>query len=575
MNDSTTKPPYSSLSLFLIILLVLCFVAKCFLLFSIIDRGFDMGDEGDLLLMYRNSHFYSYNFFAKLSHTLFIKGANPISQYRRYKYFFDCYSAVFLSSCLAIWFYRSFASSPALSSRHLITCTVSFGLLGFALSPYSPTQSYNDFTNVFMSTVIGLLFILLSKGSGKSVYREYIICFVMGMAFYMQTAVKMEISIILGVMLFFAFCFIPVRKPLVKLLYILSFIAGFAFVIIAFDPNPYQPVTASLKKEASYSVIGILSLYLSRDLYHLVIAGSCIILCFVIRLYTKGSTLFYLIAIALPLITVSLFCGIGIYDLQIDLQLCILISLIFLWYQKLAFDTGSYPSSMGMHKNIFLLAFIFLLPLVLIAGTNSPLTEAFPLVAFPWFIIAGMLIWVLIQDGRTSAYTFILSLALISSASYQFIHNRVTHPFKLSESSFRNIVKNPYLYNIKTDSATVLFCGQMTGIMHRNGFRAGDTIVTMGFSSGIAYMLDAKMELTAFYLPDGWGDHYNCYCLSSLHHYPKFVILPTDQVGKFDSCFGRQRAGKYDYIDSIYYPYANTYYHNTDQYLRLYKFRNQ
>ena len=110
--------------------------------------------------------------------------------------------------------------------------------------------------------------------------------------------------------------------------------------------------------------------------------------------------------------------------------------------------------------------------------------------------------------------------------------------------------------------------------MQRMGFQKGDTIVSMGFTSGLAYILDARMELTAFYLPDIWGDHYNCFCLKTIKSKPRFLILPTDQVIKYDQCMKgstRELSIAYTYVDSIFNPYANSYYRNKDAYLRIYK----
>ena len=574
MSAAKTEDRFDSWPVFLFILLALCFIGKVVLLYFTIDRGFDIGDEGDLLLMYRNYHFYSYNFFSKLSHSFFIRDLNPIYQYRVYKYLCDFYSCAFLAFSLSIWFHRSFSIHNPFSKVYLVAGSILFSLLGLGLSPYSPTQSYNDLTNVFMSSIIGLLLILLSMPKDTVIYVEIAICFVMGVILYFQTAVKMEISMILAAILIFILSLFPERKLLLRLGYMISILAGFGFVIIAFDPNPYQPVTADLKKEASYSIISILYLYISRDFYHLAFLAITVLCLYLRSLFKEEIYFFLILAIALPMMLGYYFYRVDLYNLQIDFQLCILASLLFLWYDQMRkADPAESPFKLSL-KTEFLFFLIIMFPAILIAGTNSPLTEAFPLVSFPWFSLAGIIISWLWHSRPMRNYVLILSLCLMASSSYQFINNRILHPFMLKQNIFKSYITNPYLYNIKTDSVTIAFCGQMKELVGKNGFVPGDTIVTMGFTSGIAYMLEASMELTAFYLPDGWGDHYNCYCLSQLHRLPKFVILPTDQILKFDSCSQGHTKAQYDYLDSIFNPYANSYYKNRDMYLHVYKSKN-
>ena len=575
----STNIPFSAI----FTLVIVVFIGRLLIICFTIDRGFDFGDEGDLLLMYKEYQMYSYNFFAHISHLLYLPQFNPIIQYRVYKYLCDFLACNFLAWGIYFWAQSLYIYNDRNYKIRGFLFILSFGLSGFALSPYSPNITYNDYTNLFMSLLVGCWLYLLSLQRAKKGWvTELLICILMGLVFYIQLAIKMEISLLMGVILLLSLLILSDRKVGIKLAYFAAMALGFHIINFvgffsggSFDPTSYQEVSGKLKQEALYSVRDILLNYWQNDAYHLLIILSFAFVFYLARFILKSIVakdfLSVTIAALISLTGAKLFLHLSFYQLQLDIQICALLALLTIWILNLY--SGPDTSALS-RKNIFALALLVLLPLLLIAGTNSPLSEALPLVSLPWFVCAGALLISLLQNLKTKTFAYSIIAVIVLSTSFQFWYNRVSHPFMLKQSIFENHTANKYLYGIKTDTATIAFCRNINELIVQHGYTKGDTIVSMGFTSGVPYMLDARMELTSFYLPDGWGDRYNCFCLKNIQSRAKFILLPTDQLLKTDACLserGYSLLSNYSFVDSVYNPYANTYYHNQTPFLRMYK----
>lgn len=508
------------------------FIIKLGVVLWAMNRGFELGDEGFLLLNTRYPlntppNFEIYKVLASLGIDLDFK----MIYYRLINVVLELASALFLSWSVYRWGKRKiFRSVPGGFILFVCIC-----LLGTFLSVMDRGLSYSYLTNYTTFFIAGALFYIASIPVGKAPVRSMTaILLVIGMLTGFQLIIKYPAAI-LFILIVAVFLFLIFEGPSLKIrVYLLvAYIVGItaSICLIILSNQGLQPLLAKyrlsheINELLGYGVTDILMLYFYYDIashmnmallllsFGLAYFISRLIILKVIRLKSHQAEISNVAALIIA-------CSVLAYGVSVLHPEYVSSVLIFLFCTMLfipCFMLIVYIRSEGLpnvFRSLFMLLVLLLLPFINIVGSNVALTLKLPAHITALFILtAVLLLWLRFQKKQLVTYAVLLSMVTLTSC-YVFVQHRIYQPFGIPSPIFEQKYPVPELGGIKVDRDCAAFLQELDTQLHGAGYENGDPVIALNFMAGLVYYLGGYSPSFNFY--SLLYTDLNCYSLKNI-----------------------------------------------------------
>jgi hypothetical protein len=206
-----------------------------------------------------------------------------------------------------------------------------------------------------------------------------------------------------------------------------------------------------------------------------------------------------------------------------------------------------------------LLLVLFVLPFVLIAGTNVPITLRLPTHALPLFVLLAVLVLDLRSRSQGARFPAAVAALLVALTGVVFVRHHWLHPYGLGQSSAKQGFAVEGLPGVRVDLATQRFLRDVSSSLAEAGFRRGDPVIAFDYLPGLVHFLGGTSPRYNLYMFD--RPAYNCFNanLASVER-PPFVILAKPMSSEQRECLETIRfPDGYRLIRTLPFPYEDIY----------------
>ncbi|MBS1955917.1 MAG: hypothetical protein JST89_17160 [Cyanobacteria bacterium SZAS-4] len=458
----------------------------------VLDKGFDLTDEGYYLLSHDAPHQYlCFTFVFHLVKLIpLLPGIDTIVQLR------VMHLSCIISGAAILWWgvvtWGQTVSIKMLSFRSfrltLLFLAISGNLLTNAFLPQ--TISYNGLTSFFVNTSAGILFAAIGhQGRGhnwKNISHLLVVLagFIAGLSIFSKLST--------GICVFAAeIVFLLVFSQLNRKINVAAYVTGFAASIAAgfsFVVSPQEFVTklTMFPPDKTHTLPIMLRDYVS-DLARNVTRGAVIsiplaLFCFKKRFPDK---LFYPV-FALVAATVTLYGFDTSYLAKVNF-----------YYLTATWCWVLYALNAEKRKKEIILGLVFLglLPFVSAAGTNRELFVQASLSLGPWLLMSAI-VGSIVSETAQKRGPVVLTLTVIFTSvmlAIQFFSGLLVEPYRnpysLAESKYQ--FPNSRISGIKLDLPTLNELTEMRSLLEKNGFQKGDLIIAYE-KPGLVYAISGQ-----------------------------------------------------------------------------------
>lgn len=544
------------------ILLLAFFALKLSIVLVAVDRGFEMGDEGYFLLNLNHPEaalppLEIYRVLGALCPGCEI----GVVDARLLRIAVELVGSFALVGGVFVWARaRVFAPGAVRFVAFLPWC-----LLGALLSVASRSLGYNDMTNLVSYAAVGALFHLASLPA-DAVRRRASAAVLVGALTGAQLAVKFPPALLLAAVVTLVLTrglhALSVRE---RLSLVAAFAAGGALVValVVWGTGGAQAmverlaVASRLPALAGYDPSALLARYALAEVLT-VFHGAVFLLVFAAvrhrALNRDPANRDRALARALGVAAAVLLAGAALLHPHFLPG-----SLVALTCLTTGIPLLLFAAFVREQRTGGLLLVLLVLPLVLVAGTNVPITLRLPTHILPLFVLLAVL--VLHRRGRAGAGRFeatlvVLWLAVTGSI---FVRHHLLSPYGLPRPIGEQRLEMPNLPGVRVDLATRTFLNEVSTSLSEAGFRRGDPVIAFDYTPGLVFFLGGtspRYNLYMFDLPA-----YNCFNVNraELRTTP-FVILAQPMSPAQRDCLETIRfPDAYRLIRTLPFPYQEVY----------------
>lgn len=534
-----------------------------------LDKGFDLDDEGCLMLLANNlweSEYFIFKFQSAPYH-IFSFIPPTIINYRLFV-LVTMLGSAFLFSYGAWKLNGKFFINDLYGTNTYQIKYVTFfffigaGVLSLFIFNYK-ALSYNTLNNALVQLISGLAFLYISKEK-KRFWDVHIVS--IGVLLVLQFFVKFLSLFTLGVFLLpilfiFSEGHILKRFRLISTNLAIGVSVGLLLVAISV-PNfyafasPYIEFFRAIIHKTEYSGTHNSSFIFQRyfnDLF--ILLGKffkflffvyCLLGFIIFRKLngTPNPKKFHIYSVLL-LILFALEClWIGFHQLSVDESHAYNASKFYIYFLLLSMSCylGYQKSRISVSKEAVLILFIFVLPFLSASGTSVSLIMHTLLNLAPWFFLA-LLYWQWLTTRKMFMFLIVHFTIFLFFTTSQFFDAVVLHAHRLPAGltqQVNSIGRLPKGESLKIDDKSYLFFTQLyDSLTQKTEFRQGDYIIGCYSLGGCVYMVGGVSPGNNLYL-SGYpsDDDMNCKALSSRKNYISEAFILKDRPLKksLDSC---------------------------------------
>lgn len=210
--------------------------------------------------------------------------------------------------------------------------------------------------------------------------------------------------------------------------------------------------------------------------------------------------------------TVFIFDVISIFFL-----LSVLTGIFFKTLFKVNITSPPFKTNTIESHNIIVVGLLWLLPLVIMMGTDDNLTKTLPQHITPWLMLILAMLYDIWHKYKVTGWIYASLGLLVVITSIHFVFYYVYHPLGLAEplTAQKNTVKG--LGKIKFDSQTADFLTGFMALMDEAGFQKGDRVIGLDHNQGLVYLIGGVSPETPYYLSKyNNGNKFNCYHINNI-----------------------------------------------------------
>jgi hypothetical protein len=520
--------------------LLVAFALKLAIVVAALDRGFELGDEGFFLLNLRYPEAApppqeSYRVLGRLC-----GGSCDIGVVvaRVCRVAAELAGSIALIGGVFLWARaRVFVPGAVGPWTFLAWC-----LLGTLLSLESRSLGYNDLTNLLCFSAVGALFAIASLPPG-AVLRRGLLAVAMGALLGLQLPVKWPTAVLLIVLVSSVVAWgFPswTRRERVRVLACaasgLAVSAGLVVLAVggAQAAKARFDVASELIALTAHEPLELLRGYVVLDKFswlHVAIFIAYFAVAFGLarrraaesRDRTLASGLGGAAAVMLAAVLVlhptflhesALFLG----------GLLIALPLLLLAAAAHRARRAGASGSRDLPANLPLLALLFALPFVVIAGTNVTMTMRLPTHGLPLYVLLAVLVLDLGERAALRRFRNATGVLLLAATSVVFVRHHVLHPYGVPRPIYEQRHAVWGLPGVRVDAETRDFLTKLALTMTELGFRRGDPVLAFDYMPGLVYYLGATSPRYNFYMFR--SPAFNCYNANRAQlSRPPFVIL--------------------------------------------------
>lgn len=535
-----------------------------------VDRGYEMGDEGFLLLNL-NRPASSPGFFEFYKLLLLFEDPPRIGvvHARLLRIGVELLGSLVLVGGVYAWARRRvFAErAPAFSF-------VAFCLLGSFLSAASRSFSYTDATNLCVFSAAGGLFFLASRTREGRVGRGGALAacgvgFVSGFQVFVKFPSALALVPLVGLALGVLFRGLAARER-VRLAGLagLGLLSAVALFLAA--NGGLAPLVAKFRGAAAmgalagYEPLGMLWRYVvfetwtavSLCIAALVFAGWVWLRCGD-RSPDRATSGGLWVAAAVLVVPVVLFHppftpAPLTYLAALLGFLCLALGV--LWHR--AWPHRGEPEGPGRAEAFLPLLLLLALPLAAFAGTNVPFALRLPSHVLPLFVAVAVPAWDLRRSLPRAHRTLVVLLVAVTCLV--FVRNQVLEPYGLRRPVYEQTQPVEGL-PVRVDYATARFLEGVASSLEEAGFRAGDPVIAFDYMPGLVFYLGGRSPGFPFYVFDNpW---LNCFHLerAELDRTP-FLVLGRPMSEAQRACIEAfDFPADFRLVQTLRFPYEEVY----------------
>jgi len=480
-----------------------------------LDRGFEIGDEGYLLLNLNHPGNAPETFPVYDLLTLF--GTGPrfgVLDARLLRVAVEGLASALLLAGVAAWARRRILPAGPFPWRAFL----GLSLLGAFLTIGTRSLGYNDLTNLCVyGATGGLLAVLAIPPDRSGERRRLLLGLGIGLATGLQLGVKFTSGILLGAMAVATTLLLASGLPAAARLRLLAVQAAgvlAAVALYALASGGFAELAAGYALAPTFSELGgydplaLLGRLVLGELLtalDLVLAAAVLVLVLRWRARSPGLPADGRIARALgvaALLLVPLAAIVRPFFVP-PVLLYLSVLLLLLGALLVSLETGRLPSTaipaIGRgRRELAPLLLLAAAPLVAMAGTNVPPTMRLPTHALPWFVAVAVLSCDLRARRRLVRVQAVAAIVLALVTSALVFRHQLAAPYGLPRpiAGQRHAVEG---LDVRVDAPTRDFLEALSARMQAEGFRPGDPIFALDYMPGLVFYLGG--------VSPGWNFH--------------------------------------------------------------------
>lgn len=527
-------------------LITLCSL-KLSLLFIILKKGFDPGDEGAILYLSGNTGLYPGYLFAHYLKWLF--PANPdILDLRKLRFLIELITAILASTAVVLALKRK---ATGVLYGITIFC---FSFLGTYLSPYGKTAGYNE---------LNLLFILATVNGYLLISRSYSVC---------ENGIRSVAGLFTGLFIALAFFCKPISAILVLtvgLIFLLplglkSFLISLGFQTLGCI---WGCICFGYILPADVGILDCLSSFQQ------IISAMDYTASSLIKIY-----MFHDLGLLISTLTLWMIVKKAVAVFKLEKRWQMPVSLFLILATNLPFMPEMAAKIMAMFY-ILLLSFrinfirgsvwlVFFVPIIVAVGSNSGLSGN---------ILAGICCWTALLGGlfvsRNTAeasisnfafYCILIILAGVFSCTQ--IRGAYLNPEPLYTQNF----PCPACENMELSREKCIYFCELKNALH--GTPPNSSALLANYNPGLAYLFKLHSLGCPYIFMDGVSFSHNARCLKSENLRADLLLLYDklpEEVQNF--CIKLQKKHSYRHVASIRDPYSGMDFRPQTDTIRIYK----
>jgi hypothetical protein len=483
-----------------------------FILIWGLNKGFDIADEGMLVLSYQKSYDcpISITFYDKIIKFYFSWIDLNIINLRIIRLILTIISALVFSHGLSVWLKNN---NPAKENSLTFSLIFGFILLGGFVS-YGlgeQTLSYNHINSFILQISSGLLLCQLSKCDKKLRFRFLLISFVIGILLSIQLFVKQPTALLFFVMIIaIDLSWHGINKKR-KAYLILSMISGIVFGCIL-----YSVFIEDIRTEFQRFLLAKsffqnnFSIYTNQHyLYSLIIViyqfGKVLIVSMVLVLFYvffnkflnkfKNQKTIYLAIVLLAILTI-ISLKFVVKQLLFLMPLCLILSYLFISFLT---DKKSFSQKVLSSNNVILGLFLLILPYLGGLGTGGPLSKHCTFYVPFWY---GLILFLLTLFNTENKIKYFLFYLILIQSTYYIIDSFVFHPYSCrNERYFEKYSVSDICpgENVKVDYESKQFLIKLKQNLELIHYKNSDPIIACWNMPGLIYLMGGTSKAGAGY----------------------------------------------------------------------------
>lgn len=561
------------------LVLVAAFAFKVLVVGYLLDRGFEIGDEGYFLLNLNHPEnapeaFQVYNLL-----TLF--GPAPrfdVQDARLLRIALEGLASAALIAGVWAWARRRIFAPGSVG----LGAFVPFALLGTLLTTGSRSAGYNDFTNLAVYAATGALFYLLALPEDASARgRRALAALGAGAAAGLQMGVKFTAGLLLLVVFAATWALLlralAVRERL-RLAAWLAAGAGLVGLLFVIAGGGLGAVAADV---ALFPTFSRLTGYRPVDLAVRLAKGELVTLVQLVVLAVAGALVWLAasrvrrlgtdarLAVALAAAAALLVLDVrALHPFFIAPSLLYLtVFLLFLTFvagllaaapERLGRALGVAPAP-APRTRLAPLLLLLAAPLVAMAGTNVPISMRLPAHTLPWVLAGAVPLFELRGRAGLARFHAVAATVLALATTAIVHHHKLVQAYGLARPVAAQIHPVRGLPGLRVDADTRDFLERLAAQMERAGFRPGDPIFALDYMPGLVFYLGGVSPGWNFHMID--KPELNCFNIERARYEGRpYLLLGRPMSRAQRECLhSLDVAGGYRLVDAIPFPYQRVY----------------